>query len=64
MALDHDAADRAARVRSERGVSVADAHLSAVIDATEGPHAVLTSDTDDARRIAAALGRELRIVTI
>jgi hypothetical protein len=62
--LDTPAADRAAGARAELGVSVADAHLAAVLATTDAPHAVLTSDADDMRRIAARLGLDVRIVTV
>lgn len=64
MPLDTAAADCAARMRAQLGVSVADAHLAAVLDSTGGPHAVITSDTDDVRRIAASLDLELNIVAV
>lgn len=62
--LDTAAADRAARVRSALAVSVADAHVAAVLDTTAGPHAVLTSDAGDLRRIAEHLDTQLNIVAI
>lgn len=62
--LDTAAADRAAAVRSELGVSVADAHLAAVVSDTTGPHAVVTSDVGDMRRMAVALDVALRIVAV
>jgi predicted nucleic acid-binding protein len=64
MPLDTPVADRAARVRAELGVSVADAHLAAVLGTTDAPHAVLTGDADDLHRIASSLGQGLRIVTV
>lgn len=57
-------ADRAAHTRTAVGVSVADAHLAAVLRATTGPHAVLTSDTHDVRRIAEHLGIEITVVPV
>lgn len=60
--FDTPAADRAARVRSTLAVSVADAHIAAVLDATAGPHAVLTGDAGDLYRIARHLDIPLRIV--
>jgi hypothetical protein len=62
--LDAGAADKATRVRADLGVSVTDAHLAAVLDATAGPHAVLTSDIDDLRRIATHLDVRLNIVAV
>jgi predicted nucleic acid-binding protein len=61
--LDGGTADRAARVRSALGVSVADAHLAATL-AAAGPHAVLTGDTDDMGRIAEHLGLRLTVVAV
>lgn len=63
LPLDTTAANRASAVRHELGVSVADAHISAVVSDTPGPHAVVTSDVGDMRRMAAALGVDLRIVS-
>lgn len=63
-ALDTAAADRAVPIRSRLGVSVVDAHLAAVIAATPGPHAVVTSDADDLGRIAAQLAVEVAIVVV
>jgi len=62
--LDGGAADRAAAVRSALAVSVADAHLAATLAVAAGPHAVLTSDAGDVRRIAEHLGVRLTIVTV
>lgn len=63
LALDTLAGNEAAAIRSSLGVSVADAHLGAVLGATEGPHAVLTSDTGDLRRIAKHLGARIKVVS-
>jgi hypothetical protein len=62
--LDGGTADRAARVRSALGVSVADAHLAATLATAAGPHAVLTSDTDDMGRIAEHVGLRLTVVAV
>lgn len=51
-ALDRDAADQAAALRTRLGVSVADAHLGAVLAVTTAAATVVTSDADDIRRIA------------
>ncbi|MGH3901027.1 MAG: hypothetical protein ACRDTA_22835 [Pseudonocardiaceae bacterium] len=64
IALDTLAADEAAGIRSSLGVSVADAHLGAVLGATAGPHAVITSDADDLRRIATHLGIRPTVLTV
>ena len=45
-------------------VSVADAHLGATLQATPGPHAVLTSDPADLRRIYQYVGIDTRILTV
>lgn len=63
-ALDSTAADRAVPIRSRLGVSVVDAHLAAVIAATAGPHAVVTSDADDLRRVSAQLAVEATIIVV
>lgn len=62
--LDKGAADRAAKVGAKLGVSVADAHLAAVLGATQGPHAVVTSDRKDLGRIATHLGIKVSIVAV
>ncbi|HVF75099.1 MAG TPA: hypothetical protein VM938_08620 [Acidimicrobiales bacterium] len=64
LPLDSATADRAAAVRTKLGVSVADAHLAAVLDVTAAPHAVITSDADDMGRIADALAVRPRIVAL
>lgn len=64
VALDTFAANDAAAVRAVLGVSVADAHVGAVLGATDGPHAVLTSDAADLRRIAEHLGARPTVLTI
>ncbi len=64
-ALDGNAADHAAAVVAALGVSVADAHIAEVLRARrDGPHAVVTSDPDDLRRIVDHTGAQARIVTI
>lgn len=60
--LDPSAADRAARIRAALRLSVADAHLAAVLQGSPGPCAVLTSDVDDLRRIAAHLDLPVTVV--
>lgn len=62
--LDRHAADVAAEVVSALGVSVADAHLACVLTTAPGPHAVLTGDEDDVRRIAAHVGAAVNIVVV
>lgn len=62
--LDRPAADRAAAVRHALGVSVADAHLAAVIASTAPPVAVLTSDVTDLRRIAGYLDADVAVVAL
>lgn len=64
MALDAPAADRAARARSALGISVADAHLGAVLAVTPAPHAVLTSDVADMRRITGHLGIDATLMVV
>lgn len=62
--LDHQAADIAAAVVSALGVSVADAHLASVLLTPPGPHAVLTSDKADVRRIAAHVGVAVNVLVV
>jgi hypothetical protein len=64
LPLDTAAADHAARVRAALAVSVADAHLAAVLGSTVGPHAVVTSDMQDVSRIAAHLDVAVNIVGV
>lgn len=63
-ALDSSAADRAAAVRTMLKLSVADAHIAAVLEDTKGPHAVVTSDREDIGRIAAHLDIKLSIISV
>lgn len=63
-ALDSVTADSAVRVRARLGVSVTDAHLGAVLATTAAPHAVVTSDPHDLRRIAEHLGTPATVVAI
>jgi hypothetical protein len=61
--LDQPAANAAAAVRKRTGVSVADAHLGAVINAAEADEiTVVTSDPNDIRQAAA--GRRVTVVAI
>ena len=61
--LDVGHADAAAGIAKRTGVSVADAHLGAAIQAAEtGQVTVLTSDPGDMRRVAE--GRQVIIVTL
>ena len=62
-ALDASQANTAASIRDDTGVSVADAHLGAVIRSTPAEHiTVVTSDPSDARIVAG--NRPVTIVTI
>ena len=62
--LDTAAANDAAGIRRFVGVSVADAHLGATPAATAGPHAVLTSDIDDLKRIADHVGVPTEVIAV
>ncbi len=62
--LDRPAADHAAGIRRALGVSVADAHLAAVMVSTAAPVAVLTSDVADLRRIAGYLNADVTVVAL
>ncbi|MDN5851886.1 MAG: hypothetical protein L0I24_09530 [Pseudonocardia sp.] len=59
--LDGEAADRAAVLVRALGVSVADAHLGATLPSVP-TCAVLTSDVDDVRRIAAHLDLAVTVI--
>ncbi len=61
--LDGDHADTAAGIVKRTGVSVADAHLGAAIQAAENDQVlVLTSDPGDMRRVAE--GRQVNVVAL
>lgn len=62
--LDGGSADRAAAIRTALDVSVADAHIGAVIETARSPVAVLTSDAADLRRIGARLEMPIRVVVV
>ncbi len=62
--LDSATADRACALRAALELSVADAHLGAVIANTVGPVTVVTSDRADIRRIANHLGVAVEIVAL
>jgi hypothetical protein len=63
ITLDGSSANVAASIRQDVRVSVADAHIGAVIQAaTASKVTVITSDPGDIRRVAA--GREVNVVTI
>jgi predicted nucleic acid-binding protein len=61
--LDTNHANAAAGIAKRTGVSVADAHLGAAIQAAENDHVlVLTSDPDDMRQVAE--GRRVDVVAL
>lgn len=62
--LDATASDRAVRLRRNLDLSVADAHIGAVLQSSPGPWTVLTSDVDDIRRIAAHLDVRVNVVAL
>lgn len=62
--LDASTADKAASIRSALHISVADAHLGVVLATAIEPVAVITSDTEDARRVGAHVGIEPNVVRI
>lgn len=63
-ALDTAAADRAAQLRADLEVSVPDAHLGIALTDLVGPHAVLTSDVGDVRRLARHMGTPTNVVRL
>lgn len=63
-ALDGQTADRAASIRAALDVSVADAHLGAVLGAADTRIAVVTSDVDDVERMSAFVGCSPVIVRV
>ncbi|MDQ3758133.1 MAG: hypothetical protein M3394_09830 [Actinomycetota bacterium] len=64
VVLDGPIANQAARLRTLLDVSVADAHIGAVLASTPGPHAVITSDPEDVRRIADHIDADVRVVIL
>jgi hypothetical protein len=62
--LGSEVANRAASIRTALAVSVSDAHLGATLAALDAPASVITSDTDDVRRIAAYIGVKPTIVRL
>jgi predicted nucleic acid-binding protein len=63
VSLDASQANIAARIRRETKVSVADAHIGSVVQASPAVTVtVVTSDPDDIRRVAGA--RKINVVTI
>jgi predicted nucleic acid-binding protein len=61
--LDTSYADAAAGIAKRTGVSVADAHLGAAIQATDADQVtVITSDPSDMRKVAE--GRQVNVVTL
>jgi hypothetical protein len=62
VVLDGPAADRAAHLRSQSGVSVVDATVARAAEVLPGPAAILTSDVTDMRRLAALVEGEVRVV--
>ncbi len=63
-ALDGVAADKAAAVRAELAVSVPDAHLGVVLADLSRPHAVITGDVGDVRRLAEHLGTQTNVIRL
>ena len=63
-ALDSSSADRAAQLVNSLGVSPADAHIGAILEAIQGEVCVLTSDVGDLRRIVRHTDRSATVVTI
>jgi len=53
-----------AAIRIALAVSVADSHLGAVMGSADAPHAIVTSDPDDVRRLAAHLGIAANVVRL
>jgi hypothetical protein len=62
--LDGPSADVAARLGQTLQVSVADAHIGAVLALEPGPHAVVTSDSADLGRIIAHLDAVAHVVRV
>jgi hypothetical protein len=64
QALDTSMANEASALRAALDVSVADAHLGAVMQALGEPHIVFTSDVADVRRLAEHLRTPTTVVRL
>ena len=62
IVLDARAADRAAQLRQNAGVSVVDATVAQVAEASARPIAILTSDSKDMHRLAALIEGDTRVI--
>jgi hypothetical protein len=61
VVLDGRAADRAADLRGQTGVSAVDATVAQVAETFTGPVMILSSDTSDMRRLAAVVEGNIRV---
>ena len=64
VVLDAHAANRAAELREQTGVSVVDATVGQVSEAAPGPVAIITSDPRDMQRLASRIETEVRVVRL
>jgi predicted nucleic acid-binding protein len=62
--LDGRAANRAAAIRRNAGVSVVDATVAAAAERAARPVAILTSDAADLRRLAGLVENDVRVVRL
>lgn len=62
--LDSRTANQAARLSRTLGVSPADAHIGAALQAAQGDVSILTSDVADLRRVVQETGRPATVVRI
>ena len=64
VALDTHAANRAAELREQTGVSVVDATVGQASEAASGPIAIITSDPSDMKRLASRIQNDVRVVRL
>jgi hypothetical protein len=62
--LDGPGANRAAELRAGANVSAVDATVGHVAETSVGPVAILTSDPEDMRRIAALVDGDVRVIQL
>lgn len=62
--LDAHAANRAAELRGQTGVSVVDATVGQASESASGPVAILTSDPAYMQRLASRIANEVRVVRL
>jgi len=64
VVLDARAANRAAELRAQTGVSVVDATVAQASEAASGPVTIVTSDPTDMQRLASIVENDVRVVRL